>query len=826
MPMEQVNELMALPWRDLAKQIAENANTEVNCVVSDEATFERTRTRKYLGIKVKTHVKLKWDSGEFTSSIQSPPGYEHLSRSKVVIAAPLKGKWRAGVTTGFTSKFEIWVAGTKVFSDNPSITQTLELFDVKLRAEAKLKTVEADRPRLKSAKVTGRLGLRLRGLLNVTWGPKNVTLKFVPPDRYQIKIPLDIGLGGTPVAGMPKAGFEGSVILDVQPEALAEVDLPEIGDLDLGEISFRYRIVAVKYEGSLKIRIARISIAGEKINIEASLPFSFDTGMRFMTPASWWNFLPDPTAIPKSWGENPPKKVRQPLRGLYHYDYLAAALEIEQAAMPDSALSEAATGALPLAPYHAPFGLVYEVRYAGCGERAWVRPQYEGHADCAIWTGHFLAAESFRYAAAPSDEVLARVRFILGGIEKLFQVTGVTGLFARAALPADWRIQTDPSMCEKTKTSGSKCKPGKLERTYQAMIDGRKWCGYGRGEDPITRDSYIGIMLGMTCAWKYVDDADVRSRIRKLVTDALQHLVIEHDWNVRTPAGGPSQSPAWQPILTSFIHQFVHQLALLRLGKTVNPQKFGALYDHFSGAADAAWIPVWGTAAEPIRKYYKFNLSHAALLILSLLEDKAALRAHYRFAFDILRRAVRHHRNAYFNLARVMMAAEGDRAAALAEPSGFAAEISLRSETRELLEEWLTRRDCLAGPRNLPQNRPPDPAYLRSLAGKNAPNPAVDYTAVGEKEPMGSLMTKWALPVSKRVGTDFLWQRPPFNTAMRECPKKPIVSAQNPCDVSPGIDYLLPFWMAQYVGLFEAVPDEVGTTHTTPPSRRPAPGRR
>jgi len=150
-----------------------------------------------------------------------------------------------------------------------------------------------------------------------------------------------------------------------------------------------------------------------------------------------------------------------------------------------------------------------------------------------------------------------------------------------------------------------------------------------------------------------------------------------------------------------------------------------------------------------------------------------------------------------------MTVAEDQRAAALAEPSGFFPQISLRSETRELIEGWLMRRDCIAGSHHLPRSRPPDPAYLRSLAGKNAVNPAVNYTAVGEMEPMGSLMTKWALPVSKRVGTDFLWQRPPFNTAMHKCPKSPIVSAQNPRNESPGIDYLLPFWIAQYVGLFE-----------------------
>lgn len=819
MPKQQVNQLLALPWAALAKQIQENANTAVNCIVSDEAVYEKEATKKIVGVEVKRRVWMKWDSGEFSSQLQSPPGYEHLNRDRLVIAAPLEGHWRAKVTCGFKSALKVWVAGNKVFSDNPSLTQSIELFDLRFKVEAKMKTTDATRPRVDSVKVKAHLGLRLKGLINKTWGPEDVELEFTPPDKYRFRIPLDVNIASTSIDGMPKAGFEGDVVLKLGPEkagvggtgadALDLVGAKISGDLqdEIEDAIPAHRAMTLAYDGAIKFRLFQVSIAGQKYPAELSVPFSFDTGVSIPTPASWWRFLPEASDIPKKWGENPPDALKKHAAPRPRDEMLAAAIELEQSVMPDSALSDVSTGAIASSPYHAPHGLIYEVKYPGCGDSGPAhKPELEGKADCAIWTGHFLAAEALRYATAPSAEVLERVRTILGGIEKLFQVTGIPGLFARAALPKDWRFQTDPRMWTPTVTSGSPCKPGDLERTYRAQIDNRQWCGYGRGEDPITRDAYIGLMLGMTCAWKYVPDAAIHETIKRLVTDALSHLVIKGKWNVLTPAGESPSNPTWQPIRTTFIHQFVHQLALLRVGKTVNPAQFGGLYDQYCGAADAAWIPVWGTTIEPIQKYYKFNLSHAALTVLLLLEDNAGIKAHYRFAFDILRRSIRHHRNPHFNLVRVLIEDEAQRAVALGERSGFDNDVTVQDETISLLADWLTRRDYLAGERNLPQRRPPDPSYYTESAGKNASNPAVKYTPVGTSDSMGSFMTKYAMPVCKRPGTDFLWQRPPFATTLRQCDGKRVVSAQNPRRVSPGIDYLLPFWMAEYVRLFVPVP--------------------
>jgi hypothetical protein len=49
-----------------------------------------------------------------------------------------------------------------------------------------------------------------------------------------------------------------------------------------------------------------------------------------------------------------------------------------------------------------------------------------------------------------------------------------------------------------------------------------------------------------------------------------------------------------------------------------------------------------------------------------------------------------------------------------------------------------------------------------------------------------------AFPVSQQCSTDFLFQRNPFQ--IEKC------GADNPAVVNPGVDYLIPYWMASYHG--------------------------
>src|SRR5438067_796304 len=83
---------------------------------------------------------------------------------------------------------------------------------------------------------------------------------------------------------------------------------------------------------------------------------------------------------------------------------------------------------------HVPYGTVLNPIFAKPGSQQIVN--YTRCGDSAIWTGHYLAAEAFRYRVTRSADALANLRGALAGITFLVDVTG-TDLLARCALPQD-----------------------------------------------------------------------------------------------------------------------------------------------------------------------------------------------------------------------------------------------------------------------------------------------------------------------------------------------------------------------------------------------------
>src|SRR5947209_16663685 len=81
---------------------------------------------------------------------------------------------------------------------------------------------------------------------------------------------------------------------------------------------------------------------------------------------------------------------------------------------------------------HLPFGTVLDpiftltdsdqvASYTRCG-------------DSALWTGHYLAAEAFRYKMTHAPEALANLKNAITGLKGLTDVTG-TNLLARCLVP-------------------------------------------------------------------------------------------------------------------------------------------------------------------------------------------------------------------------------------------------------------------------------------------------------------------------------------------------------------------------------------------------------
>src|SRR5262249_44955979 len=142
---------------------------------------------------------------------------------------------------------------------------------------------------------------------------------------------------------------------------------------------------------------------------------------------------------------------------------------------------------------------------------------YTRCGDSAIWTGHYLAAEAFRYKVTRSTQALDNVKRAIAGIKGLVDVTG-NNLLARCMVPI--ASPYAESIRGEESSNG----------IYTNSSAGWIWVGN------TSRDAYSGVIFGLRVAFDMVGDPDVKSSVSQLVTRLIDFL-RGHDWNVETPGG-------------------------------------------------------------------------------------------------------------------------------------------------------------------------------------------------------------------------------------------------------------------------------------------------
>jgi hypothetical protein len=274
---------------------------------------------------------------------------------------------------------------------------------------------------------------------------------------------------------------------------------------------------------------------------------------------------------------------------------------------------------------------------------------YGRAGDSAIWTGHYLAAESLRYRATRSPEALANVKNALDGIRLLLDVTG-TNLLARFAMPGDWAYAD--SVIEEERRHG----------VYSKVWNGKTYLWFGN----TSRDQYCGVFFGLGAAYDFVDDVSVRYEIGSLVTRMLDYL-LANNWSVRMPTGELS---------TIFTGHPEQRLSFLAVGRLVN-RKFASPYNlarilSSSTVGSAIILEV----LEPHESYFKFNLATINFFHLIRTEGNATYRNRYLNAYNVLRRTTDDHGNAHFNMIDFVLRGADTR----------------RDEaTKTMLQDWLKR---------------------------------------------------------------------------------------------------------------------------------------
>lgn len=132
---------------------------------------------------------------------------------------------------------------------------------------------------------------------------------------------------------------------------------------------------------------------------------------------------------------------------------------------------------------HMPYGTIADPGFASSDSTS---PDYSTVAtynrfgDGAIWTGHYLAAESFRYAVTQSADALNGVKLAMNGVQSLVDVTTQSD---PDVLARSWFPQSSPYSAQITADEGH-------NGMYATTYNGQQvyWLG------GTSRDQYIGIL--------------------------------------------------------------------------------------------------------------------------------------------------------------------------------------------------------------------------------------------------------------------------------------------------------------------------------------------
>ncbi|HUP56611.1 MAG TPA: hypothetical protein VM598_04105, partial [Bdellovibrionota bacterium] len=252
---------------------------------------------------------------------------------------------------------------------------------------------------------------------------------------------------------------------------------------------------------------------------------------------------------------------------------------------------------------------------------------YMDVGDTALWTGTYLAAESFRYSVRRDEDSLSAVRNAIAGIRLLVDAPG-SGYLARSTWPVDGVDVENYVKVEGRYGLGRKTLNG-TEYYWQAGV---------------TRDQYGGVFFGLGAAYDYVDDEGVRQEVRDLVTRMTDYL-IANGWTTHVPESTRDIAS------TTFFHRPEMRLSILQLARHVNPERFQKKYD-----SERFWNG-WLSGVPPRTEtwkieasYFKFNLDFLFAWNLVRLERDANTKKSYLDKYRGWQQMVAHHQNPHFNM--------------------------------------------------------------------------------------------------------------------------------------------------------------------------------
>jgi hypothetical protein len=266
---------------------------------------------------------------------------------------------------------------------------------------------------------------------------------------------------------------------------------------------------------------------------------------------------------------------------------------------------------------HVPFGGILDPIFASSTSENITG--YTRCGDSAIWTGHYLAAESYRYGVTSDPAALANAQGALAYLTTLVDVTG-TDVLARCIVPINSNYAAGI--------------------TSQESANGIHSSGANYWISNTSRDQYLGVFFGLSVAYDLLG-TPTQPAIQALATRMLNFL-IANSWTVVMPDGAVS---------TTFVIRPDEQLGILQVGRQVNSAQFASTYKSLATFGSLlVSVPVAVDAEDVRDSYFKFNLDAINLFSLIRLETDSTLLGRYQAAYQIFHNAIATHMNAHFNM--------------------------------------------------------------------------------------------------------------------------------------------------------------------------------
>lgn len=182
--------------------------------------------------------------------------------------------------------------------------------------------------------------------------------------------------------------------------------------------------------------------------------------------------------------------------------------------------------------------------------------------------------------------------------------------------------------------------------------DGKSYTFYVWGGTSV--DCYHAVFGGLGFIYLLCNNTAIRHKIRNTIDRMLTYFV-NTGWKM-IDRDGKTHSLGAESLTGSPLIDTMYVLMYLRVGKTVNPEKWGALYDKYVherlyGIKTARHINLgitdiflWGNS------YFNVNMPLSTMGILIFLEEDSNLKDFYRCIFaEPAHEMVKYHRNTWFD---------------------------------------------------------------------------------------------------------------------------------------------------------------------------------